>query len=131
MNCFVIMPFAQEFDDVYAIIKTSVESVTSAFGGKCFRLDEARPAGRITQRLLQELEAADLCIADITGCKPNVMWELGYAMALAKPTIIVTEHAADLPFDIKDMQSLEYQRARLSVSLGEPLKRMVVDTLQA
>jgi hypothetical protein len=130
MNCFVIMPFAPEFDDVYALIKTSVESVTQTLPSKCFRLDENRPAGRITDRLLNELNAADLCIADLTGCSPNVMWEVGYAMALRTPIVIITQSAADLPFDLKDMQSIRYDRGRLGTTLAGPLKRTVIDTLQ-
>jgi hypothetical protein len=73
MNCFVIMPFAEEFDDVYGVIKQVVESATGTNDGRCFRLDEARPAGRITDRLLGELRSATLCVADITGAKPNVI----------------------------------------------------------
>jgi hypothetical protein len=61
MNCFVIMPFAAEFDDVYQAIKGGVEDAVSETGGKCFRLDESRPAGRITDRLLTELRTAAFC----------------------------------------------------------------------
>ena len=48
MNCFVIMPFAADFDDVYAVIKATVETAAVDIEGRCFRLDESRPAGRIT-----------------------------------------------------------------------------------
>jgi nucleoside 2-deoxyribosyltransferase len=85
MNCFVIMPFSGDFDDVYSSIKLGVEGALSTSGGRCFRLDESRPAGRITERLLGELQSAAFCVADLTGNKANVMWEVGYAMALAKP----------------------------------------------
>jgi len=131
LNCFVIMPFSEEFDDVYANIKTAVQRAISAREGRCFRLDEARPAGRITERLLKELQSASFCVADLTGNRPNVMWEVGYAMALCKPIIIVTQKIEELPFDIQDMQSLEYNRHHLSSSLAEPLHRMVVDTISA
>lgn len=129
MNCFVIMPFAPDFDDVYAVIKTTVESAAADAKGRCFRLDESRQAGRITDRLLSELRAATICIADLTGNKPNVMWELGFAMALEKPTIVVTQSLAALPFDIKDMQSIEYSRNRLSATLGVQLRQCLLDTL--
>lgn len=129
MNCFVIMPFSQEFDDVYAVIKHTVENATATQNGRCFRLDDACPAGRITDRLLNELRAATFCVADLTGSKPNVMWEVGFAMALAKPTILVIQSLSDLPFDIKDMQSIEYSRNHLNSSLATPLRRMIVDTL--
>ena len=128
MNCFVIMPFASDFDDVYATIKSTVQGAADA-DCRCFRLDETRPAGRITDRLLAELRSATICIADLTELKPNVMWELGFAMALDKPTIIVTQSATMLPFDIKDMQSIEYNRARLNATLAAPLKRSLLDTM--
>jgi len=123
------MPFAEEFDDVYGVIKQAVESAASTNDGRCFRLDEARPAGRITDRLLGELRSATLCVADITGAKPNVMWELGFAMALGTPAIVVTQSLADLPFDIRDMQTIEYRRSHLAASLGAPLRRVLLDTL--
>jgi hypothetical protein len=129
MNCFVIMPFAPEFDDVYAAIKSSVESAVPAENRRCFRLDEARPAGRITDRLLDELRSATLCVADLSGTKPNVMWEVGFAMALGKPTVIITQDIASLPFDLKDMQSIGYDRNRLNATLTKPLRQSVLDTL--
>ena len=131
MNCFVIMPFSREFDDVYAAIKSSFEGALSSKSGRCFRLDETRPAGRITDRLLTELQASFMCIADLTDNKPNVMWEVGYAMALGKPIIIVTQNAQELPFDLKDMQSLEYNRHHLTETLSRPLRRMIIDTVSA
>ena len=129
MNCFVIMPFATDFDDVYAVIKSTVENASADAKGRCFRLDDSRPAGRITDRLLTELRSATICIADLTENKPNVMWELGFAMALEKPVIIITQSVATLPFDIKDMQSIEYSRTRLNATLGVPLKQSILDTL--
>ena len=123
------MPFAPEFDDVYGAIQTGVEDAVSSKACRCFRLDETRPAGRITDRLLKELRTASLCVADLTGHRPNVMWEVGFAMALECPTIIVTQALSELPFDLRDMQSLQYDRSRLRGTLTEPLKRIVVDTL--
>jgi hypothetical protein len=131
MNCFVIMPFNREFHDVYASIRTSVEGASQGTPLKCFRLDESRPAGRITDRLLQEIQSATLCIADLTGSKPNVMWEVGYAMALRKPTIIITQDGGELPFDIRMMETLRYDRNYLNETLCEPLKRMTIDTISS
>ena len=132
MNCFVIMPFAPEFDDVYGVIRSTVEGITAGDShGHCFRLDDARPAGRITERLLGELRSATICVADLTDTKPNVMWELGFAMALGKPAIIITQNVHSLPFDIKDMQSIEYNRNRLSATLSGPLRKSLLDTLGA
>src|SRR5687768_3561301 len=108
------MPFAREFEDVYSTIKMSVADAVADQPLKCFRLDESRPAGRITERLIQELQSATLCVADLSGGKANVMWEVGYAMALGKPTILITQDKGELPFDIHDMLSIQYERSHLS-----------------
>lgn len=129
MRCFVIMPFDSSFDDVYTTIKHAVTSVPHDQPIDCLRLDDARPAGRITDRLLSALRDSSFCVADLTGCKPNVMWETGYAMALGKPLIIVTQDVSTLPFDIRDMQALPYDRTRLGKTLATPLQDIVRDTL--
>ena len=131
MNCFIIMPFAPEFDDVYATIRASVEGASRENPLRCFRLNESRPAGRITDRLLQEIRSGSLCIADLTGGKPNVMWEVGYAMALGKPTIIIFQDKGEMPFDIRDMETLQYDRRHLNETLGNPLKRAVIDAVSS
>jgi hypothetical protein len=131
MNCFVIMPFSRDFNDVYKVIQRTFKEAISPNEGRCNRLDETRPAGRITERLLTELQATSMCIADLTGNKPNVMWEVGYAMALGKPTIILTQNLRELPFDLMDMQSLEYDRNHLDETLGIELRRMIIDTISA
>jgi hypothetical protein len=129
VNCFVIMPFARAFDDVYATIKAAVEGAFNDNPVHCFRLDESRPAGRITERLVQEIRSATLCIGDLTESRPNIMWEVGYAMACDKPTILITQGTAEPPFDIRDMETLTYDRHHLNSSLGQPLRRMIIDTM--
>ena len=129
MRCFVIMPFDSSFVDVYTTIKHAVTSVPHEPSIECIRLDDTRPAGRITDRLLTALRDSSFCVADLTGCKPNVMWETGYAMALGKPLIVVTQDVSTLPFDIRDMQSLPYDRTQLSNTLAAPLRDIVRDTL--
>jgi hypothetical protein len=50
-------------------------------------------------------------------------------MALGKPLIIVTQDLGSLPFDVKDMQALGYDRTQLHTSLGVPLRDIVRDTM--
>src|ERR1700730_286781 len=123
------MPFDGEFDDVYASIRAGVEGALPTGAVTCLRLDKTQPAGRLTERLLGQIQAATICVADLTGTKPNVMWEVGYAMALGKPTLVVTQEMP-LPFDIDDMQALKYSRNHLNATLADPLRRMVLDTVQ-
>lgn len=128
LKAFVIMPFAPEFDDVYDVIRQSVSALGEDLVAT--RLDEVRAAGRITDDLLQELEGAALCIADVTGSNPNVMWEVGFAAALHKPTVAISQATTTLPFDIRDVRTLEYDRSKLSASLRSPLTDALQQTLK-
>jgi hypothetical protein len=105
MKCFVIMPFRQEFNAVHATIKRAVAATGV---GEALRLDEVRAAGHITSDLIDELHAADFCIADMTDPNANVMWEVGYAAALTKPTIVIRHSTGALPFDVKDVRVVQY-----------------------
>ena len=105
MKCFVIMPFRQEFNDVYGTIK---QAVSASGVGEALRLDEVRAAGHITNDLVEELNEADFCIADMTDPNANVMWEVGYAAALTKPTIVIRHSTGPLPFDVKDVRVVQY-----------------------
>ena len=85
MTGFAIMPFAPTFDDVYRVMGRALKSVDD--GLTLVRLDEIVTPGRISDDLVAELQKATLCIADVTGANPNVMWEVGFAAALSKPTV--------------------------------------------
>lgn len=129
MKCFAIMPFATEFDDVYTAIKETVASATLGQDITCLRLDELKAAGRITDDLAREIRESALCIADVTENKPNVLWEVGYAMALGKPLILVTQAVTTLPFDIQDVRTIPYNRTSLAKTLRQPLAEAISQTL--
>lgn len=127
-TAFIIMPFATEFDDVYDVVKGSVASVDQSM--KVIRLDEIRAAGSITEDLVAEIRKSTLCIADVTDANPNVMWEVGFAAALGKPIIAISQGSDKLPFDVKDVRTLAYSRTSLSKTLRDPLTAAVKETLE-
>lgn len=130
MKCFTIMPFAKEFGDVYATVRRSLASVREA-QAECFRLDDVKAAGRITDDLVRELNESAVCIADLTGCNPNVMWEVGYAMALRKPVILISQDVGSLPFDLRLMRTIVYDRHSLVDTLEHHLAEAFRETLGA
>ena len=129
MKCFIIMPFRPEFDAVFKTVKSALED---AQVNESLRMDEIRSAGRITVDMQAELQAADFCIADLTDLNPNVMWETGYAGALLKPTIVISQSVERLPFDIHDIRVLKYTLDKLDKENGlrESLKEAITHTMQ-
>jgi tetratricopeptide (TPR) repeat protein len=117
-RCFVIMPFGKEldeadvevnFDEVYEkFIKPTVE----AEGLNCIRCDEVDEAGNIHKRMFQLIWHADVAIADVSIPNPNVFYELGIRHALRKAvTVIIRNKNATLPFNIVNMNAIEYDFA--------------------
>ena len=119
LRIFVMMPFDTSFDDVYSLIQRVVAQVNADVTVR--RLDEVLNAGSITDDLIAEIESAALCIADLTGANPNVMWEVGYAAAKLKPVIGLCQKGDRLPFDIHDVRTLFYERSSLARSLEPSL----------
>jgi hypothetical protein len=125
---FVMMPFSSEFDDVYSTVKDSIASVDASM--RVIRLDEVRAAGSITEDLVEGIRKSTVCVADVTGANPNVMWEVGFAAALGIPVIAIKRQNGPLPFDIKDIRTLMYNRNSLTKSLRGPLAEALRATLE-
>jgi len=114
-SIFVLMPFIDEFDDVYMVIKDAAREAEARMqvAIRCLRADEIAKPGRITDQIIQSIKDADLLIADLSGNNPNVMYELGFGHALEKPTVIINQEVKESPFDVKDFRQIVYQRTRL------------------
>lgn len=104
--CFVLMPFSSEFDDVYQI---GIKEACHQAGAYCERVDEQIFTERILDRIYNQIAKADLVIAEMTGRNANVFYEVGYAHALGKPTVLLTREAADIPFDLKHFPHIIYE----------------------
>jgi hypothetical protein len=124
----VVMPFDGAFDEVYATMKRSVESIPDR-DLICLRVDEDLQARRITGKIEDHIRSADICIADITGLRANVLWEVGYIEALQKPLIAVSQTKDPLPFNIGDIAVIYYNRSHLQESLARPLIQAIQQTL--
>ncbi len=100
---FMIMPFEDEFFEVYEMLKRQFEKefIFSHAG------DEDNQQN-ILKDIIQAIYEADIIIADLTGLNANVFYELGVAHTLNKKVIIITENISSLPFDLKSYRAKEY-----------------------
>lgn len=104
---FVLMPFGPVWSrPVYEMIQGCVIGWPEP--PTVIRADDLTRPGRITEQIMEEIQLADAIVADITGLNGNVMWELGYAYAYGKPTIILNQDIAASPFDLYDHRQLRY-----------------------
>jgi hypothetical protein len=125
---FVLMPFDASYDDRYQIgIKETVKSL----GLQCQRADEiVHTQNVICRGVCQPIRAARYVIAEITERNPNVFYELGLTHGrvedldqMNKRVILLTQNVADTPFDLRNMNLVEYDTIG---SLRTKLKAMLI-----
>jgi hypothetical protein len=101
---FVAMPFGGVYDIYFSTIKPVLEKCKC----NCIRADELYKPREIIDLVWQEIRRASLVIADITDGNPNVMYEVGYAHALASPTILLCQDKDKVPFDLRHQRLITY-----------------------
>ena len=103
---FVLMPFTKDFDDIY---KLGIKDCCNQVGFIAERVDEQIYSESILERIYRQIKVCDIVIADMTSKNPNVFYEVGYAHALGKPCILLTQNADDIPFDLKHHRHIVYE----------------------
>ena len=126
-KAFVVMEFGSPYDEVYGEV---IERVCSSFNIDVNRADEIYSPGLIIADITREITESKVIIAEITPRNPNVYFEVGYAHACNKPTILIAEKGTDIPFDVSPFRVLLYEnsiggRTRLEEGLSRHLEAIM------
>jgi len=122
---FVIMPFSDEMLDVFIL---GIRWAASELGVVAERADDLEHNGEIIEEVRKAIKEYDVVVGDTTGANPNVCYEVGYAHASRKPTILICREGSALPFDLQGTNHLIYPnilglreplRAKLAAALGK------------
>jgi hypothetical protein len=63
----------------------------------------------------KNIREADFCLADITRANPNVMYEVGFARALDKELIVVTQDDKHSPIDVSNHIITKYEKTDIGL----------------
>ena len=103
---FVVMQFGERYDFLYQDV---ILPVAQKLGFEALRADDVYRPGVILQDIIREIIECDVVVADITPVNANVFYELGYAHATQKPTILLANRSVEkLPFDISGYRVVYY-----------------------
>lgn len=128
-SCFRIMPFGGWYDEYYEeIFRPAIKDTKM----NPRRADDLFRPDTIVRDIWSYTKEAEIILADLSGKNANVLYELGLAHALAKPAILVTESVDDVPFDLRALRVIEFDkndhnwgeilRKKITRSIGEILE---------
>ena len=105
-TAFIVMQFSKPYNELYAEV---IKPVCESFGVTAVRGDEEFGPGIIVADIARQIAESKVIVAEITPTNPNVYYEVGYAHALNKPTILIAERETKLPFDVSPFRILFYE----------------------
>jgi hypothetical protein len=107
-RCFVIQPFDKgrydkRYEDVFA------PAIRDA-GLEPYRVDRDPGVSIPIDEIQRGIEASEACVVEISTDNPNVWFELGYAIASHRETVLVCsdERATHFPFDVQHRSVVKY-----------------------
>ena len=110
-TCYVLMPFSStkshsdaEWTETFEkFFKPTLESL----GYDCQR--STASVGSILGGIIESIHSSWVILADLTDCKPNVMYELGIAHTMTNNTILVSQDISSVPSDLRSYGVVVYE----------------------
>ena len=127
-KAFVIMEFSEPYKSIYEEV---IQKVCEEMGLYVYKADEVYTPGFILNDIIKGIVESEIIIADITPINANVFYELGYAHAFNKTTIMLAQRGTLLPFDLSGFRVIFYDdsikgKGEVEKNLRKHLKNLII-----
>ncbi|MFT4757829.1 MAG: hypothetical protein ACI91R_002489 [Vicingaceae bacterium] len=137
IKVFVAMPYFEGDSDIVEeynrVYKDSIDKIAVKYKIKISLYPIMQNKGESQdqiQDIINKIQNCGLFIADVSDNNANVLYEMGWARAVKKPTIIVREESSAKPkSDYANDTYHNYKKTALAVSLGKVLDTNITEVL--
>ena len=112
-KAFVVIKFIDKYKEIYEEV---IKTVCTELNMKVIKADEIFGPGQIISDITNSIAESTVVVADITSLEPNIFYEVGYAHALNKPTVLIAEKGTERPFDVESFRILYSTKILLPAS---------------
>lgn len=123
INALILSPM----DSSYKRVRDTIQRTLRESGVSPVQIDDIiRFGAQWANAVTDAIQKADFIVADVSRKNPNVLYELGYAHALRKPTLLMlsTDSVGEMPFDLAGHQMATYNPKDLT-SLKNQIVRFI------
>ncbi len=103
-QCFLIMPFGESWSEG---VEDTVREILGKHEYNVLRADDMF-GKNIMEDIWQGIVQSEFVICETTGRNPNVFYELGICHTLGKETVLLSQNADDIPFDVRHLRHFIY-----------------------
>ena len=100
----VMMPLSAEFTSVWEALRATAD----VGGWVCQRADDIWDDSVVINDVVTLIASSKVVICDVTGRNANVFYETGIAHTLGREVVLISQSAADVPFDLRHHRYLTY-----------------------
>lgn len=127
IRCLLLTPYSNEFPELRKFLAEALKEI----GVEPILLEEMPISGiSLIEKVQREIERADFILVDISGNNPNVMFEVGYALAMRKPLFFIVQRGERIPADLRGFLFFVYNPLQPEV-LKREIKRWAFEFIRS
>ena len=107
---FMIVSYKPEKQKLYETVYNTVCRISEKHNIGCIRADQLPGSGHdLLAKIHHLINRAEVVVAEISECSPNVFYEIGYAVGVQKLPLLLIAKGKKVPTDLQGLEVVQYR----------------------